>query len=59
MYTDTAGNINTVSIGKQGKYYAFAGISKILRIYDQATNTLVAKFIGFKNVLNSIKFSKD
>lgn len=52
-------DINTVSVGRQGRYYAFGGKTKILRIYNQTTNTLVAKFNNFKNTINSIKFSND
>ncbi len=52
-------DVLTVSMGKLGKYFAVAGKTKTLRIYNQSNNKLIAKFNNFKTAINSVKLSSD
>lgn len=44
-----SGALNTISFGKQGRHFAFGGTSKILFIYNQTNNRMIAKFNNFKD----------
>ncbi len=52
-------DVLTVSMGKLGKYFAVAGKTKTLRIYNQSNNKIIAKFNNFKTAINSVKLSSD
>lgn len=52
-------DIMTVSMGKEGRHFAYGGKTKTLFICNQTNNNLLAKFRDFRNTINSVKLSKD
>lgn len=48
--------MNTIGVGKSGKYMAYGGDSKVLRIVNQTNRNLITKFSS-KDRISSVRFS--